>query len=78
MSIFNYLFISMIRNSSDWYKKSKYNHKYDLHLCAYSALLRVVAKFHEDIYSDTNSPSGLNQVRGMFFSRRLTFTYAFV
>lgn len=26
------------------------------------SLLRIVAKFHEEIYSDFNTPSGLNQV----------------
>ncbi|TDL16780.1 hypothetical protein BD410DRAFT_807837 [Rickenella mellea] len=51
----------IIRNSKDWYKKSKYNHMYDVHLCAYSSLLRIVAKFHEEIFSDLNSPSGLNE-----------------
>ena len=37
------------------------NHKYDIHLCAYSSLLRIVAKFHETIFSDRESPSGLNE-----------------
>lgn len=37
------------------------NHKYDVHLCAYSSLLRIVAKFHETIYSDRATPSGLNE-----------------
>ena len=54
--------LSIIRNSKDWYKRSKVNHPYDIHLCAYSSLLRIIAKFHEDIYSDLDSPSGLNQV----------------
>ena len=54
--------LSIIRNSKDWYKRSKYNHPYDVHLCAYSSLLRIVAAFHEEIFSDKDSPSGLNQV----------------
>lgn len=53
---------SIIRSSEDWYKRSKLNFKYDVHLCAYTALLRIVAKFHDTIYSDPNSPSGLDQV----------------
>ena len=30
---------------------------------AYAALLRVLSGFHEAIYSDPESPTGLNQVR---------------
>lgn len=37
--------------------------QYDLHLCAYTALLRIVAQFHNDIFSDPDSPTGLNKVR---------------
>ncbi|KAI0795864.1 hypothetical protein C8Q75DRAFT_744153 [Abortiporus biennis] len=51
----------IVRHSTDWYKKSQYNETYDLGLCAYTALLRVVAKFHEEIFSDPDTPSGLNQ-----------------
>ncbi|KIM60279.1 hypothetical protein SCLCIDRAFT_1217063 [Scleroderma citrinum Foug A] len=51
----------IIRNSADWYKKSQYRDKYDLHLCAYTALLRIVAQFHKDIFSDPDSPTGLNK-----------------
>lgn len=53
--------LSIIKNSKDWYKRSQYNHPYDIHLCAYSSLLRIVAKFHEEIYSDADAPGGLNQ-----------------
>ena len=53
--------LSIIRNSKDWYKRSKVNHPYDIHLCAYSTLLRIVAEFHEQIYSDKSTPSGLNE-----------------
>lgn len=51
----------IMRNSQDWYKKSQYNIQYDVHMCAYTALLRIVAKFHDEIFSDPNSASGLNK-----------------
>ncbi|KAF9074255.1 hypothetical protein BDP27DRAFT_1317542 [Rhodocollybia butyracea] len=51
----------IMRNSQDWYKKSKYNHSYDVHLCGYTYLLRIVAGFHDEIFSDPSSPSGLNK-----------------
>ncbi|KAK7028388.1 hypothetical protein R3P38DRAFT_3189883 [Favolaschia claudopus] len=47
--------------SGDWYKKSQFNTKYDVHMCAYTALLMVVARFHDDIFSDASSPTGLNK-----------------
>ncbi|KAM6490759.1 hypothetical protein JOM56_013722 [Amanita muscaria] len=50
-----------IRHAKYWYKKSKYNHQYDIHLCAYSELLRIIAKFHDEIFSDPSSPTGLNK-----------------
>ncbi|KAG5637475.1 hypothetical protein H0H81_004446 [Sphagnurus paluster] len=46
----------------DWYKNSKYNLPYDIHLCAYSALLRVVSKWHDEIFSDPSKPTGLNKM----------------
>ncbi|KAL0948305.1 hypothetical protein HGRIS_010897 [Hohenbuehelia grisea] len=51
----------IMRNSKEWYKASAYNHPYDVHLCAYTALLRIVARFHEEIFSDPDSPTGLNK-----------------
>ncbi|KAJ8522831.1 hypothetical protein ONZ45_g676 [Pleurotus djamor] len=51
----------IMRNSKEWYKSSPYNHPYDVHLCAHTALLRIVARFHEDIFSDPDSPTGLNK-----------------
>ncbi|KAJ3986547.1 putative fungal-specific transcription factor [Lentinula detonsa] len=51
----------IMRNSQEWYRKSKYNHPYDVHLCGYTALLRIVARFHDDIFSDPATPSGLNK-----------------
>jgi hypothetical protein len=49
------------RNSADWYKGSQYRDKYDIHLCAHSSLLRIIGRFHDDIFSDPNSPTGLNK-----------------
>ncbi|PCH34825.1 hypothetical protein WOLCODRAFT_78982 [Wolfiporia cocos MD-104 SS10] len=51
----------IIRSSESWYKKSPLNHPWDLGLCAYTQLLRTMSRFHEEIYSDPNSPNGLNQ-----------------
>ncbi|KAG6906482.1 hypothetical protein DXG01_013721 [Tephrocybe rancida] len=51
----------IMRNAKEWYKKSKYNLPYDVHLCAYSALLRIMAKSHDEIFSDPSSPTGLNK-----------------
>ncbi|KAI0922432.1 hypothetical protein AcV7_005968 [Taiwanofungus camphoratus] len=51
----------IIRNSENWYKQSPCNHPYDLGLCAYTALLRVMTRFHDEIYSDPTSPTGLNR-----------------
>ncbi|KAF8151772.1 fungal-specific transcription factor domain-containing protein [Crassisporium funariophilum] len=51
----------IVRNAKDWYKKSQYNISYDIHLCAYSALLQIVAKFHDEIFSDPSAPTGLNK-----------------
>ncbi|KAI6043555.1 fungal-specific transcription factor domain-containing protein [Pisolithus marmoratus] len=49
------------RKAANWYKKSLYNSKYDIHLCAYTALLRIVGQFHGDVFSDPDSPTGLNR-----------------
>lgn len=53
----------IIRNTTTWYKKSINNHCYDIHMVAYTSLLRIVAGFLEEVYSDPNSPTGLNKVR---------------
>ncbi|KAJ7187010.1 fungal-specific transcription factor domain-containing protein [Mycena filopes] len=47
--------------NDDWYKKSPYNSSFDIHMCCYTSLLRVVARFHDDIFSDPTSPTGLNK-----------------
>ncbi|KIM44248.1 hypothetical protein M413DRAFT_443269 [Hebeloma cylindrosporum] len=51
----------IVRTAKEWYKKSQYNHPYDVHLCAYSALMQIVAKFHDAVFSDPSSPTGLNK-----------------
>ncbi|KAH6902605.1 hypothetical protein BKA70DRAFT_1388205 [Coprinopsis sp. MPI-PUGE-AT-0042] len=47
----------IVRNAKDWYKKSKYNDPFDVHLAATPTLLQIVAKFHDEIFSD---PSGMD------------------
>jgi hypothetical protein len=36
--------------------------QFDIGLCAYADLLRLVAKFHDKLFSDPNSFNGLNKV----------------
>ncbi|KAK7682019.1 hypothetical protein QCA50_014983 [Cerrena zonata] len=50
----------VIRSSSDWYKKSKYNDPLDVGLCSYNALLRLISRFHDEVF-DPSEPSGLNE-----------------
>ncbi|KAL6303631.1 hypothetical protein BKA93DRAFT_853541 [Sparassis latifolia] len=50
-----------IRTSENWYRRSRFNHPYDVGLCAYTQMLRIMARFHEEIFSDPTAPSGLNQ-----------------
>ncbi|KAF7305162.1 hypothetical protein MKEN_01231400 [Mycena kentingensis (nom. inval.)] len=45
----------------DWYKKSPFNSPYDVHICGYASLLRLISSFHDDIFSDPVSPTGLNK-----------------
>ncbi|KAF8508416.1 hypothetical protein BU17DRAFT_70815 [Hysterangium stoloniferum] len=45
-----------IRGANAWYRGSKYNHPYDVHLVAYTELLKIVSRFHESIHT----PSGTN------------------
>ncbi|KAF8589368.1 hypothetical protein K439DRAFT_1628805 [Ramaria rubella] len=47
------------RHSKYWYKTTEFN--YDIHLNSYTQLLRVMARFHEAIYSDPDAPTGLNK-----------------
>ncbi|QRV95926.1 Fungal specific transcription factor domain [Ceratobasidium sp. AG-Ba] len=51
----------IIRKSQDWYKRSEYNLTMDVHLTAYTRLLRIVARFLANVYSDSNSPTALNK-----------------
>ena len=36
--------------------------QYDVGLCAYTSLMRIVAKFHEELFSDPDTATGLNKV----------------
>ncbi|PVG01932.1 hypothetical protein CPB86DRAFT_751962 [Serendipita vermifera] len=51
----------MIRSSADWYKGSKYNNSYDLHLCQTTALMRIMSRFQKTVYSDLDSESGFKE-----------------
>jgi hypothetical protein len=51
----------MIRTSFDWYKRSRFNHPYDLHLCQLTALMRIMSRFQETVYAEVNSPSGVRE-----------------
>lgn len=55
----------IVRNAEEWYIRSRFNHPYDVQLCAYTELLRMVTRFHEEVYSDEKAKeaSGLNKVR---------------
>lgn len=48
-------------HSKFWYKTTDFF--YDIHLNGYTQLLRVMASFHEAIYSNPDQPTGLNKVR---------------
>jgi len=52
---------SVVRKSADWYKRSRFNDRYDIGLCAYTSLMRIVAKFHEELFSDPDTATGLNK-----------------
>jgi hypothetical protein len=51
----------IVRKSHDWYKSSTYNHPYDVHIIAYTALFRIVSHFHQEVFSDPNVPNRLNR-----------------
>lgn len=53
---------SIIRHSADWYKKSPYNVDYDVHMCGYTALLRIVARFHDEVFAEGSGLSSLKRV----------------
>ncbi|KAI0370732.1 hypothetical protein BV20DRAFT_943680 [Pilatotrama ljubarskyi] len=50
-----------IRNSADWYKRSRMNTPFNIGTSAYAQMLKIISSFHDEIYSDPDSPTGLNQ-----------------
>ncbi|KAI0631459.1 hypothetical protein C8Q77DRAFT_1159249 [Trametes polyzona] len=50
-----------IRNSAEWYKRSRMNAPFNIGTSAYAQMLRIMSHFHEEIYSDPDTPTGLNQ-----------------
>ncbi|KAG1851409.1 hypothetical protein F4604DRAFT_1934097 [Suillus subluteus] len=42
-------------------QQSHFRDKFAIHLCANSTLIRIVGRLHDDIFSDPNSPTGLNR-----------------
>ncbi|QRV81483.1 Fungal specific transcription factor domain [Ceratobasidium sp. AG-Ba] len=51
----------IVRHSRDWWRRSKYNGRLDVHLCFYTQLLRTVTRYFSLIYSDPESLSGFNE-----------------
>jgi hypothetical protein len=50
-------------HSESWWSSSPYNlPHFDIHICAYNAELKVMARFTEKIYSDPHHMIGLNKV----------------
>lgn len=45
----------------EFYKCSPYNNPYDVQLCGYNGLLRIVGEIHENLYSGRNVSLGLNK-----------------
>ncbi|PBK66476.1 hypothetical protein ARMSODRAFT_1021282 [Armillaria solidipes] len=43
---------TIIRHSEEWYRQSQYNLDYDVYLCGYNVLVRIVARFHEEVLLD--------------------------
>lgn len=62
----------IVRTSEDWYRSNRYSSKYDIHLCAYTALLRIMARFVDEVFSDENTVTGLNTVSSLDQSFRDT------
>jgi len=62
----------MISTSAEWYKRSRYNQPYDLHLCQMTALMRIISRFQETVYADINSPSGVREDLDL---RRMAFEF---
>ncbi|KAH7325153.1 hypothetical protein B0J17DRAFT_682370 [Rhizoctonia solani] len=53
----------IVRHSREWWRRSKYNGRLDVHLCYYTQLLRTVTRYFSLIYSDPESVSGFNEYR---------------
>lgn len=51
----------LIHKSEDWYRRSKYNTPYDIHLCQITALMRIMSRAQDTIYADVNTPSGIKE-----------------
>jgi hypothetical protein len=50
-------------HSHEWWNSSEYNmQNFDIHLCAYTAELRVLSEFLTKVYSNSEHPTGLNKV----------------
>ena len=50
-------------HSHEWWSSSEYNiPNFDIHLCAYTAELRVLSEFLMKVYSNPEHPTGLNKV----------------
>ncbi len=62
---------TMIRHSGEWYRQSLYNLDYDVFMCGYSVLLRIVVRFHEEVSLRRGGP--INSERGNL--RDVTMTY---
>ncbi len=53
---------TIIRHSGEWCRQSQYNLDYDVYLCGYSVLVRIVARFHEEALRDQSG--FINSERG--------------
>ncbi|KAG5721547.1 Protein priB [Termitomyces sp. T112] len=53
---------NLMLDTEEWYKKGKYNHPYDVHQCAYSGLVRMTVKVHDEISIGSSSPNGFNKM----------------
>ncbi|KAK0471060.1 hypothetical protein IW261DRAFT_1513660 [Armillaria novae-zelandiae] len=62
---------TVIRHSGEWYRQSLYNLDYDVYLCGYSALVLIIARFHEEALLDQGK--FINPLRGNL--RDITMRY---
>lgn len=65
---------AVIRDCVTWYKRSKYNIGYDVHLCGYTVLLRIVARFHDEVWATAGGQSGRMNMKKLDF-RKITLPY---